>query len=306
VTTVYIVGTSLEMGTTESIVEVTVRLVIIFFGIIGNLFIMGVYLLKYRRSKALQPTELIVTILAFFNVLIPINLVLPMIRGYFLCNYFGEASYKLVDVIVIFVSKASYWFLAWLCFFYCVQIIKVNWKLFLDLKRKISSVVKVLVFFTLLFCILMSIPVISIIQIQRNSSQVLGHCKNFYMKGNNVFIYGVVLTALTSLLPLVIMVVSSLSIVIFLCKHSRNMTRNVSTGGSSHSNAHTAVAIMLICLIILFIVCTFTVIFANLQVSSGEFNILAAISITSSLYSAGSAVILVIGTVKLRKSFKKL
>uniref|UniRef100_H2ZZB4 Taste receptor type 2 n=1 Tax=Latimeria chalumnae TaxID=7897 RepID=H2ZZB4_LATCH len=289
------------MVTTDAIPELAVRLTLIFFGIIGNLLIVRVYFLEYRISKALQPTELVVTILASINVLQPISLFLPIIRLQFFCRYIGEGMVKLIDIILIFFSKMSYWFTAWLCFFYYVQIVKVNWKVFLRLKQRISLVVKFLIICTLIVCFILSVPVIRIIKFTPNDSYIPKQCQNIYIRGKATFIYTVVLTVLTSLLPLAVMVVSSLNIVIFLCRHSRNMTKNVTTIGSSHSNAYTTIAIMLISLIILYVVCTSTVVAVNLQVSVGDLDILTAIAITSSFYSAGSAVILSIGTLKIRQ-----
>uniref|UniRef100_H3A643 Taste receptor type 2 n=2 Tax=Latimeria chalumnae TaxID=7897 RepID=H3A643_LATCH len=293
------------MAATDVIVQLVVELMIILIGLVGNVFIVVVHVSEYRRTKALQPNELIVAILAFFNILIQINLLIWFVV-YLLnfCIYFGDDLYKVTDFMSVFLSKSSYWFTAYLCFYYCVKIIKVNWSCFNSLKQKISSVVKTLITCTLLGTIALSAPVVYYVKLNTNLSSISEICKVYYIDAHNE-VYAAFLSVLTSFLPLAVMFISSTGIVVFLCRHSRNMTKNVTPGGT-HNDAHTAVAIMLTCLIVLYIACTVTVFAANLLVVTIESDVLVAISFTSSIYSAGSSVILIIGTVKLRKNWVKL
>ncbi|XP_006012751.1 taste receptor type 2 member 40-like [Latimeria chalumnae] len=291
------------MPSTSVIVELVVRLTIICVGLVGNTFILHAYFVEYRNRKVLQPNELITTLLALFNLLATANLVLPNLRTLLFCSYFGEAIYKFTDSFSNFVSKSTYWFTAWLCFYYCVKIVKVNGRFFLRLKQRISLVVNILLLSTITLCFTISIPILYLIKLKLNSSVP---CKTHFILGRTLFIYGIVNGVLTSYLPLVVMVICSLGIVIFLCQHSRNMDKSIAAGGTSHSEAHKTVAIMLICLILLYMTCAITVLLASIQLTLGEINIMTAIPYTASIFSTGSSVILIIGTVKLRQSFKKL
>ncbi|XP_006012162.1 taste receptor type 2 member 40-like [Latimeria chalumnae] len=296
------------MATTDAITQLVVELVIMLFGLGGNSFIVCVYVMEYQRSKALLPTEVIVTILAIFNILIQLNLVLWFVVYLFnLCTHFGEVFYQVTDFNAIFLSKSSYWFTAWLCFFYCVKIVKVNWRVLMRLKQKMTSVVHILILASLMLSFSVAVPIIYRVKFRKNATSISELCKLYYdTGGESGYIYGAMMSLLTSFLPLAVMVISSMGIVIFLCRHSRNMTKRGNTGGSSHTDAHTAVALMLLCLIVLYIICTSTVLSANLQIALSQFDVLLAISFTSSIYSAGSSVILIIGTVKLKQSCGKL
>uniref|UniRef100_H2ZX39 Taste receptor type 2 n=2 Tax=Latimeria chalumnae TaxID=7897 RepID=H2ZX39_LATCH len=291
------------MKTTKEIMDLIVRMTIMSLGIIGNFLILHVYFLEYRKSKVLQPNELITALLSFFNLLSSAAHVLPALRTLVFCTYFKEPVYKFSDFFSFFFSKLTYWYVAWLCFFYCVKIVKVNWKFVLRLKQRISIVVNILLLGSLILCFALSMPLPYLIKLKANSSVP---CRNFYIVGKALFIYGVIIAALTAYFPLLIMVISSLGIVIFLCQHSRNMDKNVAAGGSSHSEAHKAVAIMLICLILLYMTCALTVLLSSVQVSLGLNDIMTAIPYTATLFSTGSSVILIIGTVKLRQSIKRI
>ncbi|XP_006013618.1 taste receptor type 2 member 1-like [Latimeria chalumnae] len=289
------------------ILQFVAELFILFFGFLGNFFIVHVYFLEYRKNRALQPTEVMVTFLALFNILIHVNLVIWFVVYLFnLCIYFDKAFYKVTDVIAIFLSKSSYWFTAWLCFFYCVKIVKVNRKLFVWLKQRISRMVNTLIIGTMFFSIIISYPCIYVIEIKTNVTSITQRCKDYYITGQSIEIYSPSLSFLGSFLPLALMVMSSMGIVIFLFRHSRNMTANTTTGSASRNDAHTTVAIMLICLIVLYLACTVTVFVANIIIAMIANDILIAISFTSSLYATGSSLILIIGTVKLRQSCSKL
>ncbi|XP_064416318.1 taste receptor type 2 member 1-like [Latimeria chalumnae] len=291
----------------NDIVHLCVAMILVVFGCLGNMFILLVYFLEYRRGQTLQPYEVIVTLLSVCCIMIELCHVVwfPVYLLNF-CTNIGDIVYKVTDFINIFLSKTIIWLTAWLCFVYCVKIIKVNQKIFIRLKKRISLSIRYMIAGTVLLCILLSFPIILFIKLKINSTNI---CRDYYSvneKKELSLIYSSMLTFLTSFLPLVLMLVSSLSIVIFLCQHSRNMDKNVASSSTSHSDAHTSVAIMLICLIALFIACAGTALSVNIQVATGQFDALEAITLTDIIYSSGSPMILIIGMVKLRNSFVNL
>ncbi|XP_064416341.1 taste receptor type 2 member 40-like [Latimeria chalumnae] len=291
---------------TVVIVQLLVEFIIVLLGLLGNVFIVYVYFQEYKKSKELQPNELLVAFLALFNVLIQINMGLWFVVYLFnFCIYLGEDIYRFTDFIAIFLSKSSYWFTAWLCFFYCVKIVKVNLILFTRLQRRLPMVVNILIIGTLIGCFAISVPAIHLVSFKTNFTSVSDLCRDYYPHSGTE-VYAVLLSVLTSFLPLAIMVICSMTIVIFLCIHSKNMRKNVTPDGGSHGGAHIAVAIMLICLIVLYIACTATVFAANLLVVLVDGYVLIAISYTSSIFSTGSSVILISGTVKLKLHFWKM
>nr|XP_006013408.2 PREDICTED: taste receptor type 2 member 1-like [Latimeria chalumnae] len=282
-------------------------MVILWFGFLGNTFIILVFFLEYRRRRTLRPYELIVTLLALCNIFTELSTVIWLIVYFLdLCTYVGEMLYYINDTLITFFPKTAIWFTAWLCFIYCVKIIKVDWKFFMRLKQRISLAVNYMITGSVLLCLLLSIPVSFQIEFTPNTTKM---CRLYYKPTDDKelrLIYASILSFLTSFLPLVLMLASSIGIVIFLCRHSRNMDKNVTPKSSSHSEAHTSVAIMLLCLIAFYIACAGTALSANLKIVSGEFDLAVAIILTQLIYSAGSPVILIIGTVKLRNSFGKL
>uniref|UniRef100_H3ABV1 Taste receptor type 2 n=1 Tax=Latimeria chalumnae TaxID=7897 RepID=H3ABV1_LATCH len=293
--------------TTADLVPFLVAMVIIVFGCLGNSFIILVFLLEYKRSQTVQPYELIVILMAICGIVLELISILWFV-AYLLnfCTYFGEMIYKVIDFLLILLPKSVIWLTAWLCFVYCVKIVKVNRRFYMRLKQRLSLAVNFMIAGTALLCISISIPSIFLIKFTTNSTNI---CRQYYtVKEEQVysFVFGNMLSLLTSFLPLVLMVVSSLGIVVFLCQHSRNMDKNVTPTGTSHINAHTSVAIMLICLIVLFIACAGTVLSLNLQIAAGQLDVLLADSLTNIIYSGGSPVILIIGTVKLRKCLGQL
>nr|XP_014352861.1 PREDICTED: taste receptor type 2 member 40-like [Latimeria chalumnae] len=290
---------------TADIVQLCVAVIIIGFACLGNMFIVLVFLLEYRRSQTLQPYELIVTLLAICNLVSEFFFTLWLVVYLLnLCTYFGEVVYQVTEFIIVFLPKSVIWLTAWLCFVYCVKIIKVNQSLFKRLKQRISLAVNCMITVTSSVCLLLSFPMVTHIKFRPNSTKI---CRQYHVVDQELSIlYATVLSLLTSLLPLILMLVSSLGIVIFLCQHSRNMGKNVTPSSTSHSDAHISVAIMLICLIALFIACASTILCINITFASGQLDTVLVITLTNIIYSAGSPLILIIGMVKLRHSFAKL
>ncbi|XP_006013619.1 taste receptor type 2 member 1-like [Latimeria chalumnae] len=291
----------------SDITLLSVAMVIVWFGCVWNTFVIVVFSLEYRRSRTLQPYEVIIMLMALCNLLVVLISASWLIVFFLnLCALLGQVFYQVTDTLLLFLPKSIVWLTAWLCFVYCMKIVKVNWRFFLRLKQKVSLVVKCMITGTMLFCFLISIPVSFRIKFRPNTTDM---CKQYYIATDNLeisLLYTTLLSLLTSFLPMVLMLVSSLAIVFFLCWHSRSMDKNVTPSSTPHSNAHTSVVVMLLCLIALFIVCTGTALPVNIQISMGQHSVRGVIAITQLFYSSGSPVILIVGMVKLRKSFMKV
>uniref|UniRef100_H3A4K0 Taste receptor type 2 n=1 Tax=Latimeria chalumnae TaxID=7897 RepID=H3A4K0_LATCH len=288
------------------ILQLVAVLTVVSLSLLGSFFIVFANLIEFRSSGVLQTSDLIITCLALSNGLIEVGQV-PWFLVYILnlCNNTGEDFYKATDFLNTFFNKASSWFMAWLCLFYCVKIIKVNWRTFLKLKRRISSVVKVLIVVTLVGCLVVVLPIIFYIQLQSNTTSISAQCKNYYITENNIHVYGAFLSFFTSFLPLAIMLASSMMIVTFLCKHSRKMSKNTKAVSRSHGDGPAAVAKTITSLTVLYVVCTGTVFALNSLVVL-EDNVLVFIALSCSVYSAGCSMILIVKTVKLKERCREV
>ncbi|XP_006012473.1 taste receptor type 2 member 1-like [Latimeria chalumnae] len=286
------------------ILQLVAVFTVVSLSLLGSFFIVFANLIEFQSSRVLQTGDLIITCLALSNGLTDVGQV-PWFLVYILnlCNNTGEDLYKATDFFITFYNKASSWFTAWLCLFYCVKIVKVNWRTFLKLKRRISSVVKVLIAVTLVGCLALSLPIIFFIQLQSNTSSISAQCKNYYINENSFYVYAAFLSFFTSFLPLAIMLASSMTIVTFLCKHSRKMNKSTNAISGSRGDGPAAVAKMITSLIVLYVLCTGTVFALNSLVVL-EGNVLVFIALSCSVYSAGCAMILIIGTVKLKEKCK--
>nr|XP_014339611.1 PREDICTED: taste receptor type 2 member 40-like [Latimeria chalumnae] len=246
------------------ILQLVAVFIVVSLSLLGSFFIVFANLIKFQSSGVLQTGDLIITCLALSNRLTDVGQV-PWFLVYILnlCNNTGEDLYKAVDFFITFFNKPSSWFAAWLCLIYCVKIVKVNWRTFLKLDRRISSVVKVLIAVTMVGCLALSLPIIFFIQLQSNTTSISAQCKNYYINENSFYVYAAFLSFFTSFLPLAIMLASSMTIVTFLCKHSRKMTNNYNAISGSHGDGPAAVAKMITSLIVLYILCTGTVFALN-------------------------------------------
>ncbi|XP_064416334.1 taste receptor type 2 member 40-like [Latimeria chalumnae] len=228
-----------------AILQMFATMILLGIGCFGNSFIMLVFLVEYKRSWTLQAHELIVTLIVVANIVNELIYVFHFAIHFFnLCFYNGETIFALLSLLEGLIPKVISWLTAWLCFVYCVKIIKVNWRFFMRVKQRISLAVKVMIIGTIGLCCLISVPIYFMIHLKGNTTK---GCRDFYVKVSEKelsVLYGGTLTFFTSFLPLLLMLVSSVSIVIFLCQHSRNMDKNMASSSSSHNEAHTSVAII--------------------------------------------------------------
>nr|XP_014339362.1 PREDICTED: taste receptor type 2 member 40-like [Latimeria chalumnae] len=297
------------MVTVDIILQLAAILFVIVIGILGNLFIVIINFQEFQRTGTLHPSERIVSCIAVSNILAVIVLAIWFIIFLLdVCTYLGPHIYKVTDFLIVFITKAGYWFTAWLCFFYCMKIVKINWRIFVKLKQGISSLVSFLLFATVVCSFGVTYPVIYIIR-TLNTTSIVGECKDYYIIGHEFMMgYTVFLSFIASLLPLALMLLSSLGIVFFLLKHSKNMTKTSSASSGPRTEGPTAVVKMLISLIVLYIVTVISVPVTNLMIvaTTNESDMVVIIASFSCIFSAGSSVILIVGQVKLRQAFLKI
>nr|XP_006013749.1 PREDICTED: taste receptor type 2 member 40-like [Latimeria chalumnae] len=290
--------------TVRDTVFLSVDKTLLWFGSTWNTFIVLAYFLEYRRSQTLQPYEVIIMLIALSNLLMELSSVSWLVILFLeLCAPLERCSSKCFAYLL---PKSMVWLTALLCCVYCVKIVKVNWRFFLRLKQKISLFVKFMIFLTLLLLISFSLPVHTRIRFNYNSTNM---CKHYFIiegKEQVSVMVAAILSFFTSFLLLAIMLVSSLCIVVFLCLHSRNIDKNITPSSTSRGEAHTSVAIMLLCRIALYITCVATAQVVNIEVSSGNFDRREATAVTELLFTGWSPIILIIGIMKLRKVFLKL
>ncbi|XP_006013508.1 taste receptor type 2 member 1-like [Latimeria chalumnae] len=295
------------MVTVDIILQLAAILFVIVFGIIGNLFIVIINFQELRRTGTLQPSERIVSCIAVSNILAVIVLAIWFIIFLLdLCTYLGPYIYKVTDFLIVFITKVGYWFTAWLCFFYCVKIVKINWRIFIKLKQGTSLLVSFLLFATVVCSFGVAYPAIYIIR-TLNTTSIVGQCKGYYILGHEFMMgYIVFVSFIASLLPLALMLLSSLGIVFFLLKHSKNMTKTSNVSSSPQNEGPTTVVKMVISLIVLYIVSVISILVTNHVATIIESDMVVIIASSSCVFSAGSSVILIVGTVKLRQAFLKI
>ncbi|XP_064416332.1 taste receptor type 2 member 40-like [Latimeria chalumnae] len=257
----------------SDIMLLSMGVLIVWFGCIWNTFIILVLILEYRRSRSLQLYEVIVMLISICSLILEVASICWFFVFFLnLCLSVGELFFQVTDTTLLFLPKVVIWLTAWLCFIYCVKIIKVSWGFFLRLKQKISLVVKIMATGTVVMCFVISLPTIFIINFRPNTTEV---CRKYHMIANNTemnMIYSTVISFFTSFMPLILMLLSCFSIMIFLYQHSRNMDKNIKSSSSSRNEAHTAVAIMLFSLTALFIVCAGAALPINIQIALGQYS----------------------------------
>uniref|UniRef100_H2ZXY6 Taste receptor type 2 n=2 Tax=Latimeria chalumnae TaxID=7897 RepID=H2ZXY6_LATCH len=295
------------MAPFAAITQLVMELIIVWIGLAGNLYIMAIYVLEFRKNRTLHPSEIIMTCLASSNTFNEISqLVWFLVYLFSLCRHFGDDIYKVLDFLAVFLSAINYWFTAWLSFFYCVKIVKSKWKLFMRLKQSSSSWVAPVITGTALGCCTISFFIVFYIQIPTNTTNgETEPCKDYYIISSDYIIYSAFYSLLGCFLPLALMAVSSSVIVAFLCKHAKRMRKTTSGASTPQSGTHTAVAKTIFGLIVLYTSCVVSVLAADHVSILIESDVLIVLAYASSIYSAGSSIILTIGTVKLRRSIRR-
>ncbi|XP_075197745.1 taste receptor type 2 member 40-like [Anomaloglossus baeobatrachus] len=110
-------------------------------GIIINLFIVAAYIIKWQTMKYLHVSDKILSSLVLCRIFILFSLLAYLSPIYDLLVSEHLHVMCTVEVVTMFLHYLNLCFTTVLCVFYCVKITNYNWKFFIFLKTKISTLV---------------------------------------------------------------------------------------------------------------------------------------------------------------------
>lgn len=139
-------------------------------------------------------------------------------------------------------SSVSLWSIAWLSVFYCVKVLSFSSALWRAIKENVSTNLNVILVATWLISCVMFTPFFYLQPHDINRTEKDGCIirKPLFPAWVNVNAYLIIFIRYLTLLPLLIMLPTSIRLVVYLCKHTLSMQRN-------QSSSHTVDSYLLIC-----------------------------------------------------------
>ncbi|XP_069830359.1 taste receptor type 2 member 39-like [Dendropsophus ebraccatus] len=110
-------------------------------GVILNLIIVAANFMKWKTLKSLPISDKILSSLATSRSLYLLLSTLSCLPFMFGLWHNNIQVRNIVAIITVFLHSTNFWFATVLCVFYCVKITSYNWKFFIFLKTKISTLV---------------------------------------------------------------------------------------------------------------------------------------------------------------------
>ncbi|XP_056419461.1 taste receptor type 2 member 40-like [Hyla sarda] len=129
-------------------------------GVIINLIIVAANLMKWKTMKSLHIGDKILSSLATSRSLflfIVLILHLPILHDLWENTFLAES---IIVIIIMVLHSSNLWFATVLFVFYCVKITSYNWKLFIFLKTKISTLAPWFPLASLLISLSSSLPLV--------------------------------------------------------------------------------------------------------------------------------------------------
>ncbi|XP_073418041.1 taste receptor type 2 member 40-like [Dendrobates tinctorius] len=227
-------------------------------GVIINLFIVAANLMRRKSMKSLHIGDKILSSLAtsrslfLFKVFVTY---LPPIHVVWVNRNLQVLS--TLSAVSVFLHSTNLWFTTVLCVFYCVKITSYNWKFFILLKTKISTLFPRLLLASLVISISSSLPFgwcVYEIQIQNASNFVMDNITlpkvGVYEKHLNMFLLFVVV----SFPPFLIFLVADCLLIHSLWMHTRRMRRSGSGFRSPNLESHISAVKSVSCFLVLHII----------------------------------------------------
>ncbi|KAG9469567.1 hypothetical protein GDO78_020205 [Eleutherodactylus coqui] len=232
-------------------------------GLTANLIIVAANAMKWKSLKSLHTCDKILSSLAisrglyFFNIIIQ-NIIIRFLPWLMENN----VLLTILNILTLFIFYSSNWIATILCVFYCVKIVTYNYKLFIFLKTRISTMVPWLIPVSLLISLISSLPFGWYsygpkVRVALNGS--IENMKDYREVIAEIFFKPFWILALGSYPPLIIFCAANFLLIHFLLMHTRRMRSNGSHIQSpnlqSHFSALKSMSLFLL-LQIMFLICT--------------------------------------------------
>ncbi|KAG9470489.1 hypothetical protein GDO78_017639 [Eleutherodactylus coqui] len=227
------------------------------------MIIVATNVMKWKRLKSLQTCDKILSSLAisrglyFLCIIIQntIFLFLPWLMQ-------NNVLLPILSILLMFIFYSSLWIATILCVFYCVKIVTYNYKLFVFLKTRISTIVPWLIQVSLLISLISSLPFgwqSSGLRVQIALNESIENMTDYREVVAEIFLSRFLVFALGSYPPFMIFCVANFLLIHFLLMHTRRMRSNASHVQSPNLQSHFSAlkSMSLFSLLqIMFLICT--------------------------------------------------
>uniref|UniRef100_UPI0037E81510 taste receptor, type 2, member 200, tandem duplicate 1 n=1 Tax=Semicossyphus pulcher TaxID=241346 RepID=UPI0037E81510 len=215
-------------------------------GVLANVFNLSVMLVPQWRSGGVKTVAVIICFISLGNVLLQISTFVLVASAWagVLCGQELPLFFCIVLVVWLSSSSVSFWSVAWLSVFYCIRVLSFSSVLLRALKVNISAILNVTLFVTLLTSCIMFTPFFYLhFQGKTSNTTETAACdirKPLFPAWVDVNVYMIIFICYLTLMPLSVMLPTSLSLVVFLCRHSSSLQ-------SERSGSHSAESYLLVC-----------------------------------------------------------
>ncbi|XP_031748817.1 taste receptor type 2 member 41-like [Xenopus tropicalis] len=202
-------------------------------GLILNSWIVAVHLSHWKKGVSLGDCDQIILIMGVTNVLLQCLLTFSGINYNFQLNYYLNKEFMYVTYIVLFFLVSLWnWLTAWLAICYCLRLGNISHRIFMRLKKRISSGITQLLLGTVIILGMISIPLFWTTHIKAKQNTT----STFVFKQDMKYLYFI--SGFGCCLPTLITSLCMGLSLKSLLKHVHRMKQNHSQSWSSKMKTH--------------------------------------------------------------------
>ncbi|KAM4023619.1 taste receptor type 2 member 39-like [Anomaloglossus baeobatrachus] len=274
-------------------------------GVFTNVFIVVVNFHDWLRGQGLNSSDHLVVSLALsnfcFSCINAATIVCAILfSSIFLVDYVFYTLYSIMSYNIF----SSSWLSAWLCLFFCVNIISFKHGCMARLKANITTVVPWLIFFSQVFSIVSSLPLIWTITkvfAPNSTNETNRTLRVIGYKINDT--YNAFSLLINCFIPFIFVMVTTGRIIASLCAHARHMKQNMDDRGPS-LKVHQGAARTMMSLLILYLI------FYVVEIGLGFLSMMDPLYWVCFLlifsFPTLQSIIIMNGNSKLKQTFQKL
>lgn len=199
-------------------------------GVLANLFNLGAMLWQQQG----RTVAVIIFLISLGNILLQTStcVLVASIRAGVLCRPHLPFFFSGVLYIWFISSSVSIWSVAWLNVFYCVKVCRFSWSICRALEENISSILNISMVIMFLTSCMMFTPFFGLhFQDQHVNATEMGTCvirKPLLPAWVDINTYVITFICFLTLMPSTIMLPTSLSLVVYLCRRTAKTQRSSS------------------------------------------------------------------------------
>lgn len=245
------------MSDLNPILAVVIHSFLFLSGVTGNMFILIVHFLNWRKTREISPCDVIINCIVISNIALQETILINEVCFFmFVTFYFQNRAVNVLATVMSSLAFSSLWCSTCLCFYYCVKIVNIGGTFLYKLQARLKVIVPCLLALSIVMSWTIGLPAywdlyLYMALTNATFSGNITHPMSYNIKSSCHCLFQVFM--LFSSIAFTIVFITAGTIVISLCRHMKRLKQTREGFSNAKVSSHLSAARTVTFLLILYL-----------------------------------------------------